>query len=54
MNEKTSNEGVIAPLIFTIMSAMLCYGLADKIYGYKINKPLPKDSLLTFDILSSK
>ena len=32
VNEKTSNEGIIAPLIFTIMSATLCYGLADKIY----------------------
>ena len=32
VNEKTSNEGIIAPLIFTIMSAILCYGLADKIY----------------------
>ena len=27
-----SNEGVIAPLVFTILSAILCYGLADKIY----------------------
>ena len=27
-----SNEGVIAPLIFTILSAILCYGLSDKIY----------------------
>ena len=26
------NEGVIAPLVFTILSAILCYGLADKIY----------------------
>ena len=32
VNEKTSNEGVIAPLVFTIMSAILCYGLTDKIY----------------------
>ena len=32
VNEKTSNEGIIAPLVFTIMSAILCYGLADKIY----------------------
>jgi len=24
--------GVIAPLVFTILSAILCYGLADKIY----------------------
>ncbi len=28
-----SNEGVIAPLVFTILSAVLCYGLADKIYS---------------------
>tara|TARA_Y100000590_G_C15421806_1_gene901696 strand:- start:327 stop:740 length:414 start_codon:yes stop_codon:yes gene_type:complete len=28
-----SNEGVIAPLVFTILSALLCYGLADKIYS---------------------
>ena len=28
--------------------------LTNEIYGYKINKPLPKDSLLTFDMLSSK
>ena len=27
-----SNEAIIAPLIFTIISAVLCYGLADKIY----------------------
>jgi len=27
-----SNEGVIAPLVFTILSGILCYGLADKIY----------------------
>ena len=27
-----SNEGIIAPGIFTILSAILCYGLADKIY----------------------
>ena len=30
MNE--SNEGVIAPLVFTILSAILIYGLSDKIY----------------------
>ena len=29
-----SNEAVIAPLIFTVISAVLCYGLADKIYMY--------------------
>ena len=27
-----SNEGVIAPLVFTILSAILCFGLSDKIY----------------------
>ena len=27
-----SNEGIIAPGIFTILSAILCYGLADKNY----------------------
>jgi len=27
-----TNEGVIAPLIFTILSAVLIYGLSDKIY----------------------
>ena len=29
-----SREGIIAPLIFTALSATLCYGLADKIYLY--------------------
>jgi hypothetical protein len=29
-----SNEAVVTPLIFTIISAALCYGLADKIYIY--------------------
>ncbi len=27
-----SNEGVIAPLVFTILSAILIYGLSDKIH----------------------
>ena len=27
------NEGVIAPGVFTILSAILCYGLSDKIYS---------------------
>ena len=27
-----SNEGVFAPLVFTILSAVLIYGLSDKIY----------------------
>jgi len=30
--KKTSVEAVIAPGILTLLSAMLCYGLADKIY----------------------
>tara|TARA_B100000401_G_C52375841_1_gene517183 strand:+ start:13 stop:435 length:423 start_codon:yes stop_codon:yes gene_type:complete len=29
-----SREGIIAPLIFSALSASLCYGLADKIYAY--------------------
>ncbi len=32
VTKKTGNEPVIAPFMFTIMSALLCYGLADKIY----------------------
>ena len=32
VTKKTGNEPVVAPLMFTIMSALLCYGLADKIY----------------------
>ncbi len=32
VNKKTGIEPIIAPLAFTIMSAILCYGLADKIY----------------------
>ena len=31
-NEKTSIEGIIAPGVLTLLSALLCYGLADKIY----------------------
>jgi len=31
-NEKTSIEGIVAPGVLTILSAILCYGLADKIY----------------------
>ena len=30
--DKTSTEGIIAPGILTLLSAILCYGLADKIY----------------------
>ena len=32
-NPEKSREGIIAPLIFTTLSAALCYGLADKIYS---------------------
>ena len=32
LNEKVTNEGIIAPTVFLIMMAILCYGLADKIY----------------------
>ena len=32
-NEKTSIEGIIAPGVLTLLSAVLCYGLADKIYS---------------------
>ena len=31
--EKTSIEGIIAPGVLTVLSAILCYGLADKIYS---------------------
>ena len=30
--EKTSIQGIIAPGVLTLLSAILCYGLADKIY----------------------
>ena len=30
--DKTSDEGIYAPLVLTILSAVLCYGLNDKIY----------------------
>ena len=30
--DKTSDEAIYAPLFLTILSAILCYGLADKIY----------------------
>ena len=33
INEKTTNEGIIAPFVFLILSSILCYGLADKIYA---------------------
>ena len=32
LNKKTGEDGIYAPLALTIMSAILCYGLADKIY----------------------
>ena len=32
VNKKTGAEGIYVPLAFTIMSAILCYGLANKIY----------------------
>ena len=31
-NEKTTNEGIIAPIVFLILSSVLVYGLSDKIY----------------------
>ena len=31
-NEKTNSEGIIASGVLTVLSAILCYGLADKIY----------------------
>ena len=32
LTKKTRNDGLYAPLILVIMSAILCYGLADIIY----------------------
>ena len=32
INKKTGTDGIYAPLILTILSAIMCYGLADKIY----------------------
>ena len=32
LTNKTRNDGIYAPLILVIISAVLCYGLADKIY----------------------
>tara|TARA_Y100000741_G_C17948578_1_gene434826 strand:- start:12 stop:428 length:417 start_codon:yes stop_codon:yes gene_type:complete len=32
VNEKTSIEGIIAPGVLTLLSAVLTYGLSDKIY----------------------
>ena len=31
--EKTSIEGIIAPGVLTLLSAILCYGLSDQIYS---------------------
>ena len=30
--DKTSDEAIYAPMLLTILSAVLCYGLSDKIY----------------------
>ena len=32
VNKKTGTDGIYAPLILTILSAIMCYGLANKIY----------------------
>tara|TARA_B100000579_G_C22152228_1_gene541379 strand:- start:122 stop:538 length:417 start_codon:yes stop_codon:yes gene_type:complete len=32
LTKKTKNDGIYAPLVLVIMSAILCYGLADQIY----------------------
>ena len=32
VNKKTGTDGIYAPLILTILSAIMCYGLSDKIY----------------------
>ena len=32
LTKKTKNDGIYAPLVLVIISALLCYGLADKIY----------------------
>ena len=32
LTRKTKDDGIYAPLILVILSAILCYGLADKIY----------------------
>ena len=33
VNNKTSIEGIVAPGVLTLLSAVLVYGLADKIYS---------------------
>ena len=32
LTKKTKEDGIYAPLVLVIISAILCYGLADKIY----------------------
>ena len=32
LTKKTKDDGIYAPLVLVIMSAILCYGLAEKIY----------------------
>ena len=32
LTKKTRNDGIYAPLVLVIISAILCYGLADTIY----------------------
>ena len=32
VNKKTKDDGIYAPLILVILSAILCYGLTEKIY----------------------
>jgi hypothetical protein len=32
LTKKTRNDGIYAPLVLVIISAVLCYGLANKIY----------------------
>ena len=32
LTKKTKNDGIYAPLILVTLSALLCFGLADKIY----------------------
>ena len=32
LTKKTRNDGIYAPIVLVIISAILCYGLADTIY----------------------
>ena len=34
VTDKFTNEGIIVPFVLLVMSGILCYGLADKIYIY--------------------